>query len=65
MLVGWDWATETHDVTVIDQAGARVARWAPAHTEDGITRTLARLREHGDPAGLPVAIEATRGLVVA
>ncbi|WP_312872001.1 IS110 family transposase [Amycolatopsis acididurans] len=25
---------------------------------------LARLRRHGDPAGLPVAIETTRGLVV-
>lgn len=26
MLVGWDRATETHDVTVIDGAGARIAR---------------------------------------
>lgn len=64
MLVGWDWASETHDVTVIDDAGARVARWAPAHTEDGIARTLARLRTYGDPASLPVAIESNRGLVV-
>jgi transposase len=64
MLIGWDWASATHDVTVIDEAGARVARWAPAHTEDGIARTLARLRGYGDPAEMPVAIEATRGLVV-
>jgi transposase len=41
-----------------------VARWAPAHTEDGIARTLAKLRGYGDPRELPVAIEATRGLVV-
>jgi transposase len=64
MLVGWDWATETHDVTVLDDAGAKVARWAPSHTEDGIAGTLARLHRLGEPADLPVAIEATRGLVV-
>lgn len=64
MFAGWDWATGSHDVTVIDQAGTRQDRWALAHTEDGIASTLARLRRHGDPAGLPVAIETTRGLVV-
>ena len=64
MFAGWDWATGSHDVTVIDQAGARTDRWALAHTETGMATTLARLRRHGDPAGLPVAIETTRGLVV-
>lgn len=64
MFVGWDWATGSHDVTVIDTAGAKTDRWALAHTETGIAGTLTRLRRHGDPAGLPVAIETTRGLVV-
>lgn len=64
MFAGWDWATGSHDVTVIDQAGAKTDRWALAHAETGISGTLARLRRHGDPAGLPVAIETTRGLVV-
>ncbi|MGW4730335.1 IS110 family transposase [Streptomyces shenzhenensis] len=64
MYIGWDWATETHDVTVMDNSGARVDRWEFAHTEDGIARTLARLAKYGDPADLPVAIETTRGLVV-
>lgn len=64
MLVGWDWATCTHDVTVIDEAGARVDRWALAHTEDGIAAAIARLAGHGQPTDLPVAIEATCGLVV-
>jgi transposase len=64
VFVGWDWATETHDVTVMNEAGARVDRWTPAHTEDGIATALARLRRYGEPATLPVAIEATRGLVV-
>ncbi|EOD66136.1 transposase [Amycolatopsis vancoresmycina DSM 44592] len=64
MFAGWDWASGSHDVTVIDQAGTRTDRWALAHAETGIAGTLARLRRHGDPAGLPVAIETTRGLVV-
>ncbi|MFD5464657.1 IS110 family transposase [Kitasatospora sp. NPDC127059] len=64
MFIGWDWATETHDVTVMDNSGTRVDRWELAHTEQGIEATLARLRRHGDPADLPVAIETTRGLVV-
>ncbi|HEX3648711.1 MAG TPA: IS110 family transposase, partial [Pseudonocardiaceae bacterium] len=64
MFAGWDWATGTHDVTVVDITGARTDRWALAHTEAGIASTLARLRRHGDPASLPVAIETTRGLVV-
>jgi len=63
-FAGWDWATTTHDFTVIDDAGSRIERAAIPHTEDGITRALARLACHGDPAQLPVAIETTRGLVV-
>ncbi|MFD4632468.1 IS110 family transposase [Streptomyces sp. NPDC058284] len=64
MYIGWDWATDTHDVTVMDDTGKRIDRWELAHTEEGFTKTLARLRKHGDPADLPVAIETTRGLAV-
>ncbi|MFI1360919.1 IS110 family transposase [Streptomyces sp. NPDC020898] len=64
MFIGWDWATDTHDVTVMDGTGKRIDRWELAHTEAGFAKTLARLRRHGDPAGLPVAIETTRGLAV-
>lgn len=64
MFIGWDWATETHDVSVMDSSGARVDRWELAHTEQGIEATLKRLARHGSPADLPVAIETTRGLVV-
>ncbi|MET9888597.1 IS110 family transposase, partial [Streptomyces sp. NPDC006430] len=64
MFIGWDWATDTHDVTVMDDTGKRIDRWELAHTEEGFARTLARLRKHGDPADLPVAIETTRGLAV-
>jgi len=64
VFIGWDWATETHDVTVMDHLGVRVDRWELPHTEEGIARTLARLAKYGSPADLPVAIETTRGLVI-
>jgi transposase len=64
MFVGWDWASTTHDVTVVDDAGAVIDHWAPAHTEDGLADTLRRLARHGRPDELPVAIEQSSGLVV-
>jgi len=62
--VGWDWATQTHDVTVLDDEGRARDRWAFEHTESGWTSTLQRLRRHGEPCELPVIIERTSGLVV-
>lgn len=64
MLIGWDWATEAHDVTVMDEEGAVVDRWAPSHDEAGIAASLRRLAAHGAPEELPVAIEATHSLVI-
>jgi hypothetical protein len=32
-VVGWDWASRAHDVTVLDDAGAVLDRWAFPHTE--------------------------------
>ncbi|MGO4615562.1 IS110 family transposase [Nocardia sp. 2YAB30] len=63
-FVGLDWASKTHDVTVIDDRGHVLDRWAFSHTEQAWTSTLARLARHGDPADLPVIIERTGGLVV-
>lgn len=64
MFAGWDWASETHDVTVIDDDGTLVDRWELTHSEDGIAGTLQRLARHARPEELPVAIETTRGLVI-
>ena len=63
MDVGWDWASQRHDVTVIDDTGQLVDRWRLAHTEAGIHQAMTRLAGHGPP-DLPVAIEATSGIVV-
>lgn len=64
MHIGWDWASEAHDVTVIDSAGEIVDRWAPTHDEAGIVASIMRLAGHGDPAELPIAIEATHSVVI-
>jgi transposase len=63
-LIGWDWASRTHDVTVLDEDGGIRERWSFPHTEAGWTSTLHRLRTHGDPVELPVIIEKNSGLVV-
>jgi transposase len=64
MFVGWDWASTTHDVTVIDNHGRILDRWAAEHTETGLDQTLVRLAGHGRPEELPVAIERPSGLIV-
>jgi hypothetical protein len=64
MYLGWDWASQRHDVTVIDDTGQLVDRWTLAHTEAGIDQAMTRLAGHGRPDDLPVAIQATSGIVV-
>jgi transposase len=64
MFVGWDWAGETHDVTVLDPDGSVADRWALRHDEADLAAALARLARHRTPADLPIAIEASTGLVV-
>ena len=64
MFVGWDWASATHDVTVIDNAGTVVDHWTPPHTETGLGETVIRLARWGRSEELPVAIEQSSGLVV-
>jgi hypothetical protein len=48
--VGWDWASQAHDVTVLDNAGAVLDRWAFPHTEAGWLRTLAACAATASPA---------------
>lgn len=64
MYVGWDWASASHDITVIDAEGAVIDRWALRHDADGIDAAIERLGGHGRPEDLAVAIETTSGLVV-
>ncbi len=65
LFVGWDWASTSHAVTILDTSGMIMDRWTLGHTESDLDTILARLAAHGDPADLPVAIERSDGLVVA
>src|SRR5215207_5242891 len=57
MFVGWDWASATHAVTVLDDAGVVVDRWAFRHTEQDLVGALERLARLAEPAALPVIVE--------
>ena len=63
-FVGWDWASTTPDITVVDHAGRILQRWAGEHTEAGLAQALHRLSRHGHASTLPVIIERTSGLVI-
>jgi transposase len=64
LFAGWDWASRSHAVTVLDQDGGVVDRFCLPHEEAGLTGALERLAALCPPGELPVAIEATSGLVV-
>lgn len=63
-FVGIDWASDKHDVCVIDGSGAIKARFVVAHSADGLAELLRQLRRLGDPALLPISIERPSGLLV-
>jgi transposase len=64
MFTGIDWAADEHAVCVIDAAGRVADRFTISHTAEGFERLIGRLAPHGDPAGLPIAIERPDGRLV-
>jgi transposase len=63
---GIDWAERHHDVALVDSEGAVVARRRIDTGATGFSELLGMLAEHAeDPAGVPVAIETDKGLLVA
>lgn len=67
LYCGIDWATEHHDVAVIDDDGHVVARERVSNDAYGFAALLTLLTEAGDNSEhpIPVAIETDRGLWVA
>jgi transposase len=67
MYCGIDWATEHHDVAVVDADGRVVARRRVENDAAGFAQLLTLLAEAGDTPEhpIPVAIETDRGLWVA
>lgn len=62
--VGLDWASDHHDVCVLDAAGARVAEFRVAHTAAGLAEARQRLARLGPAAAVRVALERPSGLLV-
>lgn len=66
LFCGIDWATEHHDVAVIDGDGRVVARGRVSNDAAGFAALLTLLAEAGDSGAdpIPVGIETDRGLWV-
>ncbi|RSO07001.1 IS110 family transposase [Streptomyces sp. WAC 06783] len=64
---GIDWAERTHDVALVDDTGRLLAKRHITDDAAGYTLLLDLLAEHGDTEEepIPVAIETSRGLLVA
>lgn len=64
---GIDWAEDHHDVAVVDADARVVARLRISDDAAGVQELLRLLAEHGDSPEepVPVAIETSRGLLVA
>lgn len=67
VFCGIDWAEEHHDVAVVDTSGHLVAKQRITDDAAGLSQLLGLLAEAGDrpETPIPVAIETTRGLLVA
>lgn len=67
VFCGIDWAETHHDVALVDGEGRLVARRRISDDAEGLGKLLALLTEAGDTGQdpIPVAIETSRGLLVA
>ena len=61
---GIDWASDKHDVCVLDPAGTIRARFVAQHTAEGLCGLLRRLSAFGPREQLPILIERPSGLLV-
>lgn len=64
VLVGVDWGGGAHAVCVIDASGQQLDRFVVGHDRDGLAALVLRLRKHGEPGALRIAIERPSGLLV-
>lgn len=62
--VGIDWASQKHDICVLDSAGAIRATFIVDHTATGLKELVGRLRKIAPVEDLPIAIERPSGLLV-
>jgi hypothetical protein len=67
VFCGIDWAEQHHDVALVDATGQLIAKARIPDDAAGYRQLLDLLAEHGDTEAepMPVAIETSRGLLVA
>lgn len=67
VFCGVDWAEDHHDVALVDAGGKQLAKLRISDDAAGFAQLTGLLAEHGDneKAPIPVAIETSRGLLVA
>lgn len=63
-FTGIDWASDKHDVCVLDASGAEKAAFSVEHTAEGLADLIRRLKRFGKPEEIPIAIERPSGLLV-
>jgi transposase len=64
---GIDWATDHHDIAIVDSRGLLVAKRRIPESVAGFAELIAMLADAGDHPDdpIPIAIETPRGLLVA
>jgi transposase len=67
IFCGIDWAEQHHDIALVDDEGTQLAKRRIGDDAAGFAALLELLAEHGDQPDnrIPVAIETSRGLLVA
>ncbi|WCN04079.1 IS110 family transposase [Streptomyces sp. M92] len=67
VFCGVDWAEDQHDIALVDAGGRQLTKVRIGDDAAGFTQLTDLLAEHGDSeaAPIPVAIETSRGLLVA
>ncbi|MEU6996677.1 IS110 family transposase [Streptomyces sp. NPDC046465] len=67
IFCGVDWAEDHHDIALVDATGKQLAKQRITDDASGFAQLTALLSEHGDTEQnrIPVAIETSRGLLVA
>jgi hypothetical protein len=65
-FVGIDWATDSHEICVLDAGGHPIGRRTVEHTGAGIAEFIGYLKEiaAGEPSTLAVGAETPRGAIV-
>jgi predicted CoA-binding protein len=65
IFVGIDWAEASHDVCIVEETGAVLAKAKLSNDVQGVGRLHAMVAEHaGEPSEVLVGIETDRGLLV-